>query len=64
MGSEVVSVTPGLFDRFIRSEARKMGALIKGLKLQLDGPLCFARQGQVACNVLRRARRLWFLRRH
>lgn len=36
MGSEVVSGTPEQFDSFIRSEARKMEKLIKGLKIQLD----------------------------
>lgn len=36
MGSEVVSGTPEQFDSFIRSEAEKMGTLIKALNIQLD----------------------------
>ena len=36
IGSEVVAGTPEQFDAVIRSEARKMGALIKTLNIQLD----------------------------
>ena len=36
IGSEVVAGTPEQFDAVIRSEARKMQSLIKGLNIQLD----------------------------
>ena len=36
IGSEVVAGTPEQFDQVIRSEARRMSALIKGLNIQLD----------------------------
>jgi tripartite-type tricarboxylate transporter receptor subunit TctC len=36
IGSDVVTGTPEQFDAFIKSEAKKMEALIKGLNIQLD----------------------------
>lgn len=36
IGSEVVAASPEDFDKFIRSEARKMEGLIKSLNIQLD----------------------------